>query len=226
MTSNPPPESDDPHDAVAGLLPWYVNGTLECQERARVKAHLGQCPACRQELAVLRALADRVKATPVPERSPQAAFERLRASLPDREAASPRPARSERATPGIARRPAFLRRYATRLALAATVLLLLAPLGWRQMARLTEPNFRTLSEPAPAAEQGDLRVVFDLSVEAPRIEAILRAVGGSRAGEPGPGGVYTIRLAGGKAGKAEIEAAMAYLRKQEGVLLAEPVERN
>ena len=32
------------------LLPWYVNGTLETQERQRVAAHLESCLECRREL--------------------------------------------------------------------------------------------------------------------------------------------------------------------------------
>lgn len=49
--------SDDPaHRATEELLPWYVNGTLEADERAQLEAHLAQCLRCRRELDAQRAL--------------------------------------------------------------------------------------------------------------------------------------------------------------------------
>jgi anti-sigma factor RsiW len=46
---------DDPaHSEVADLLPWYANGTLEDDERARVERHLADCIGCKQELLELR----------------------------------------------------------------------------------------------------------------------------------------------------------------------------
>ena len=38
------------HDAVAELLPWFVNGTLSAEERETVESHLGECLVCRREL--------------------------------------------------------------------------------------------------------------------------------------------------------------------------------
>jgi hypothetical protein len=225
MTLNYPPSSDDTHDEVVILLPWYVNGTLEGEEWLRVKRHVKQCPACRHELAILRALVDRIIAAPVPDRSAQA-YARLRDILSKREATPGAPARRERTSRNAGWRSTFVRDYVIRLAVAVAVLLVLAPLERQQMDYLVEPSFRTLSDRPPAAEQGDLRLVFDKSVDAPRIEALLKAIGGRRVGKPGPGGVYTIRLSGQKVGKPEIEAAMAYLRQQEGVLLVEPIRRD
>jgi anti-sigma factor RsiW len=49
--------ADDPaHRATEELLPWYVNGTLEADERAELEAHLAQCLRCRRELDAQRAL--------------------------------------------------------------------------------------------------------------------------------------------------------------------------
>jgi anti-sigma factor RsiW len=44
------------HEA-ARLLPWYAAGTLEEEERARVRAHLESCPACAEALEGMRAFA-------------------------------------------------------------------------------------------------------------------------------------------------------------------------
>jgi anti-sigma factor RsiW len=32
------------------LLPWYANGTLTAEERAKVDAHLARCARCQREL--------------------------------------------------------------------------------------------------------------------------------------------------------------------------------
>lgn len=45
------------HAAVDEMLPWYVNGTLEASEHARVDAHLVECAECRDGVVELRRLA-------------------------------------------------------------------------------------------------------------------------------------------------------------------------
>lgn len=44
------------HAQADRLLPWYVNGTLDNDERAQVEHHLAECAPCRQEAAWLRAV--------------------------------------------------------------------------------------------------------------------------------------------------------------------------
>ena len=44
------------HQALVELLPWYANGTLDAEERARVEAHLERCEACCRELVELEGL--------------------------------------------------------------------------------------------------------------------------------------------------------------------------
>lgn len=39
----------DEHQAVQALLPWYVNGTLEEAELARVQSHLAKCARCQAD---------------------------------------------------------------------------------------------------------------------------------------------------------------------------------
>lgn len=41
-------------DWTVERLPWWVNGSLEEAEAERVAAHLGECAACREELAATR----------------------------------------------------------------------------------------------------------------------------------------------------------------------------
>ena len=46
---NPDSTDFDPYPCSAESIPWYVNGTLEAAEAARVGAHLKGCEACRRE---------------------------------------------------------------------------------------------------------------------------------------------------------------------------------
>ncbi len=49
------------HDGVLELLPWYVNGTLESDERRRVAEHLELCGACSDELVRCQAFENAVQ---------------------------------------------------------------------------------------------------------------------------------------------------------------------
>jgi hypothetical protein len=47
--------------AVAELLPWYVNETLDEQERAFVRSHVESCEHCRQDVEFLARLGQAVR---------------------------------------------------------------------------------------------------------------------------------------------------------------------
>ena len=49
------------HD-IAELLPFYANGTLEADERARVETELARCAQCSAELRELEGLGASLKA--------------------------------------------------------------------------------------------------------------------------------------------------------------------
>lgn len=42
------------------LLPWYANGTLKEEERAKIEAHLARCGRCQHELQEIRQMKDLV----------------------------------------------------------------------------------------------------------------------------------------------------------------------
>ncbi len=60
------------HGELFELLPWYVNGTLEAEDRAEVEAALPTSPTLRAELALLRRLQSAVAAEPEPDAPPEA----------------------------------------------------------------------------------------------------------------------------------------------------------
>ena len=43
MDLNPELEAVDPHQYAMSLIPWYVNGTLDGAEAAKLGAHLDGC---------------------------------------------------------------------------------------------------------------------------------------------------------------------------------------
>ena len=38
------------HEKTVELIPWYVNGTLQAEERRAVEQHLSECLPCRAAL--------------------------------------------------------------------------------------------------------------------------------------------------------------------------------
>jgi Putative zinc-finger len=50
------PLDADVHVRLQGLLPWYLRGRLDADERVRVEAHVAQCARCQAELAWERKL--------------------------------------------------------------------------------------------------------------------------------------------------------------------------
>jgi anti-sigma-K factor RskA len=58
------------HKVVDVLLPWFVNGTLESEERALVERHLVDCKRCRREVEWLRELHEACAVVAAPGGSP------------------------------------------------------------------------------------------------------------------------------------------------------------
>lgn len=53
------------HREVQDLLPWYLAGTLEAAEQARVQAHLGVCAECQADLQLQRRLKAEIVQAPL-----------------------------------------------------------------------------------------------------------------------------------------------------------------
>ncbi len=56
LTGPMKPEEDKLHLEIVESLPWYLNGTLETEERGKVAEHLKNCLLCRRELEELKGL--------------------------------------------------------------------------------------------------------------------------------------------------------------------------
>ncbi|CAN7417374.1 zf-HC2 domain-containing protein [Phenylobacterium sp. LjRoot225] len=192
----------DAHHETQLLLPWYVKGRLDPDDHARVEAHLAACAECAAELELEQALASEVADLPV---DADDGWTRLRDRMVADRTASRRP------TSGRLGRAATWSALAASLCLAA----LLAVMTFRS---LEAPRYQTLGA-RPAGEAGSLMVVFrpearEADLRRILVEAHLRLVDG-----PTAGGAYVLR-----APPAERDAALAALRRQPEVVLAEPID--
>ena len=86
-----PNEGRDRHEAIRELLPWYLNDTLEADERADVERHLQSCAECRDELEELHGL--QFAALMEPETSRESLYagtlERIRSRQPSASSNAP-----------------------------------------------------------------------------------------------------------------------------------------
>jgi anti-sigma factor RsiW len=172
------------HDDLIALLPWYVNGTLDERDMARVSRHLETCAACAREAEATLRDARALHAEPRPElesfeRGRDRNFARLVARLD-------RP--PKRRAPSIA------------LGIAATVLLAVGAATWWR----GEPGetFRALSSPLTGSDHMVLQLMFEPGASERDVRELLRASGGTLLGVPSKKGVYRVALADGVNGEA------------------------
>jgi anti-sigma factor RsiW len=205
-----------PHQDVQELLPWFLNGTLQGEEAARVEEHLRGCPGCREELECLRVMqSEYVESEMAPEA--QAALAKLRPRLEEAvPARRPPPRRATgRAATLTAPFPVWF-----KLAMAAQFALVFG-LGWAVL----QPDraglaYHTLSAAgAPERAVGSLVVVFDPAAPQRDVVRILRASGGRVVDGPTASNGYVVAVPDGG-----LSAALTRLHAEPSVVLAEPLQ--
>ncbi len=171
------------------LLPWYVNGTLEGEERELVSRQVLASLTCRKELERLRSLHRLIQRDDPETAATGRAFERLMARIEATGAASTSRARHLG--------KAFTW---TRLALVASVTAAVSmQLWWSADAPSPTPRtYVTLTSSQPAVSgSAQLRVVFAPDVaETERME-LLASHGLVIAGPPRHDGVVMLRFSDG-----------------------------
>jgi len=214
---NPTHHHSDEHDDIVLLLPWYVNQTLEPAELARVKTHVRGCLECRRELQVLGQIEQALQQPDDPlDLAAHASFRQLQERIAP--AAGTQPANVVPLPAKSAKKPGRLGKL-TSLALAASLLLLAAPLALRHVGQDQPLDYQTLSNRS-APEQGHVRVVFAPNLPFAEADQLLRSIGGQMVSGPNSAGAYTVRI---DAAKPDPDATAEFLRQRPGVLLAEPV---
>jgi hypothetical protein len=207
------------HAEFSALVPWYVNGTLDEGQRARLEEHLALCAPCRTELQLDRRLQDVMTADRGVTYMPAPSLKRLQMRLDALDAAGAGP--KDVATP--AAKPAR-RDMPWQSLMAASVVITAVALGLFTMGRWRAPasprSYHTVTTPSPRVPDEVIRAVFQPSitlVELQRIldESQLRIVAG-----PTEAGVYSLAANSHR----PVVDSLDMLRKHAAVRFAESTQ--
>jgi hypothetical protein len=214
----------DGHQDVQALLPWYVAGGLDDAEQALVEAHVAACAECQAELRDERLLADAVADLPYVDVGSPAAVAQGWDSMKrriERERRKPAPIAALRGwTDGAWREAGRQSRVAApwlRWTVAAQFCLLLA-LGAAMTLSARPVRYVALGA-APTAAAGDVVVMFRPDTPERDLRRMLQSSGARLVDGPTAADAYLLHVA-----PAERAAALATLRRQPDVALAEPVD--
>ena len=188
------------HDAAWELLPWYVNGTLQASERARVDQHLRSCLLCHRELDEQQQLDELVHESETVRISPRSSFDSLMRRIDS----------STRADSG--RSFGYRARFVSWLPVAAALLAVGVVLVVLYSANPDRSgDFRTLSSETPIlpSDATALQMVFAQHATEEEIRNLLAGIGGRIVDGPSGAGVYTIELLDGAVQPETLEQLQA-----------------
>jgi anti-sigma factor RsiW len=196
------------HKVVDTLLPWFVNGTLDADERALVERHVAECARCRQEVEWLRGLhAACVAGEASPEGS--GAFRKLRRRLE-----APR-RRAGRASARFLHTPWTHWVMGVQLVLIAGLGALMFQDTFQDADRAG--RYRTLAAPsAVLPARGALVVVFDPNTPEIELRRVLREAGARVVDGPTASNAYVLDVPSNRQAQA-----LQTLRAERAVALAE-----
>jgi anti-sigma factor RsiW len=215
MTHNRRTENSAEHLEVSALLPWYVNETLEERNRQRVDAHVGACADCREDLAAQQRICAAIEAQPAIDYMPVASLKRLQARLDAQaEPAAALALPQERQTNRLPWRGWM----AASIAVMAVAVALLAADRWAQVeARLIQPDYYTVTKPAPRPQGEVIRAVFSPAITLVELQTILDEAQLRIVSGPTEAGVYSLASNSTLA----VRASLALLRQHSTVRFAE-----
>jgi hypothetical protein len=204
------------HDAAAMLLPWYVNGSLDDEQREMVESHVAVCLSCRSELNIQHRIARVVQSRDATSVGADIGFAQLRQRIQPEHCTLLSRMRNWSSN----KRSATALLWASGAAVAASVFMA-SPLLHDFGGPVSVPReFRTLS-----ADNGhldfranSLRLVFSEGLDDKTRQDILHMINAVSITAPSSSGVLTVQVPDG-----ELAPALALLRDRKEVRLAEPV---
>jgi hypothetical protein len=229
MDLNPELEAVDPHQYAKSLIPWYVNGTLDGAEVAKLSAHLEGCAPCRRDYEAQVRLFEAMQPEATLVFAAEPSFRKLMARIGTGEDAGElASARLAPAAPvpaaATARAPSRITRW-----LAAAVVLEGLGLGYGGWAMHTQtlstaPAYVTLTTPeASYRESARVRIVFRSTLSLHDLGTILHNAGAHIIDGPTDSNVYTLGFAGAGVTAGAADRRLAALRANADVLFAEPL---
>jgi anti-sigma factor RsiW len=200
----------DPHKETQTLLPWYANGSLEPAEAAAVEAHLAECAECRADLKLEHVLSASIADLPADTAQ---GWETLRARV-ESEAAQ---------RPVVRKLPAntFLRRPVPMgwvIAAQAACLVVVVGAGGLALKPSVRPQYQALGA-APAAQAGNLVVVFRPTTSEQDLRGLLIRSGARLVDGPTASDAYVLHVA-----PAERNEILTRFRSNSHIVLAEPID--
>ncbi len=220
----------DSHQWALGLIPWYVNGTLQAAEAAKLDAHLAGCAECRRDHQTQVRLFEAMQAESTLVFAADPSFRKLMARIGSEEDAGrldedrPAPVTALRSAPAARRASGGAARW-----LAAAVLLEGLGLGygawaWHTHSANADSAYVTLTSPAPSyRDVARIRVVFRAGLSVGGLGTILHDSGAHIIDGPTDANVYTLGLSGAAVTPEVVERRVAALRANADVLFAEPL---
>ncbi len=202
----------NPHREAEELLPWYVTGRIDPVDRAKVEGHLAVCAACQAELALERRLHGEVAGLPLDVGMRWAEFrQRLDLAPPRRQ----RVAKVGAAVWRMVGRPGTVGWFlAAQLAFVLVIAVEVSPLGqpvapYRALGTATTENV------------GNAIIIFRPDTSEQALRDTLNASGARLVGGPTAADAYVLYVP-----PARRAAALARLRAEANVVLAEPIDRG
>lgn len=210
---------DDEDETFALLLPWYVNGTLSPDERARLEAHAERSPAFAQQLAAETSLRNAVRFPPA---DTDAGWEKLRAQIEPEQGHPSGIVQSLPVRPKQSRHFAGLRWSAREpWAMAAQILLLVACAA-SLITVLNRDNFVLLGRSDPAhSPAGNVLIMFQPATTQAATQAVLRENGVQIVRGPTDTGAYVAAV--DTANRPQI---LSRLRRHSSVMMAEAIDQS
>ena len=205
------------HQAVALLIPWYVNDTLDEGERAKVQEHLSGCQVCRDDLALEQRIHRGVSTDRAVEYMPAASLNRLRDKLDDNTGVQGPETRAWQ-SPRRRRVRHWRSLTAASIAIMAVAIGLLAADRWLQdRDHRAAPVFHTVTSDVPRPPDEVVRAVFSPSITLVQLQSLLDKAQLRIISGPTEAGVYSL------AAKSDlpVSESLALLRQHAAVRFAE-----
>jgi len=209
------------HQNVQELLPWFVMGTLDEDDRLTVDQHLESCVACRREVEWHEQMRDANIAQPL-QRDADRAFAALRARLPGQLQAGTQEPRARASWFASAAewwraQAAWLRWSFALQPVAIGALAIALILGAGRPASVPQGAFHALSRTLDTPAR--LVVVFSPQATQSEMRRVLLANGARIVDGPTAADAYVLAVAPERA-----ENALRQLRTESSVLLIQSLE--
>lgn len=212
------PLHGDLHEEISALLPWYVTGRLDDDERARVEAHLKTCPQCQSDVAAeckLQAVVADLSVNGIEDADD--GWTRLQSQVKAR----PQRLVTRRLVQQWRGSAPWLR-WAAAAQLAALVVGGGGALWWQvRQAPKAEPAVYHALGSAPETPAGNVVVVFRPDITERDLRQTLRDSHARLVDGPTAADAYILHVA-----PKDRDATLATLRNRPAIVLAEPIDAD